>query len=365
MSLSRTGIVTLHKALNFGAVLQAYALQRTVNEISTPASIVDYGPSVPDYLNYIHGPPVKKAPKLALYWLHSKEWKTRAQRFDSFTKSYLELTESFRSYSSLCKASLDLNHLVCGSDQIWNPRLPFDPVYFLQFGDSDVSRIAYAPSFGVDRMPPAQSAQLSKLLSSFQWLSCRELSGVRIIEAATGRKAFHTVDPTLLVTANHWRTMAQKAVPIILPKSYILVYSLQDADHLVAAVEKVRRYTGLPVVALSSDLRRPRYTYDSIIRAGGPLEFLSLISQARHIVTNSLHGTIFSLIFEKAASFPVNTASSLRSSDLWQRLSISPDCAHFPVRETFLEEDYSKISPRIREMASESHAFLRVALTQT
>jgi len=358
VSTAKSYVATLHRALNFGAALQAYALQSSIAEVVGHAGIIDYGPVVPDHAHYTSGRALTKPAKLFLYALQIGEWRKRARRFHAFQKARLSLTERYPDLAALQAADLAADALICGSDQIWNPRLPFDPVFFLQFGSSSCRRIAYAPSFGTPEVAPHLLPRLRDYLSAFDALSCREKSGADLMENLTGREVFHAVDPTLFLEASAWKELAAQAETIKVPEDYILVYGLEDSPVLAEAVLMAQRETKLPIVTLSVDLRRPRHPYSHLVRSAGPLEFLSLLLHARSVVTNSMHGTIFSLIFEKPALFPRHETSGERIKDLFARLDIPNNS---PIVSVSVQ-DATRMRSLRQKLAAASRRFLEEAL---
>jgi hypothetical protein len=351
-------VATLHRALNFGAALQAYALQRSILEIGGRSNIIDFGPVVPDYAYHTSGRTLIKPAKLAFYILQLREWRCRARRFYAFQKARMSLTDHYPDLAALQAADLAADALICGSDQIWNPRLPFDPVFFLQFGSASCRRIAYAPSFGTPEVAPHLLPQLRDYLGAFDALSCREKSGVDLMENLTGREVFHAVDPTLLLEASAWKELALQAETIKLPEHYILVYALEDSPVLAEAVLIAQKETKLPIVTLSVALRRPGHHYNHLVRSAGPLEFLSLLLHARTVITNSMHGTMFSLIFEKRALFPRHMTSGERIRDLFARLN-TPN--NNPI-VSLSEQDSTRLRPLRQKLATASRCFLAGAL---
>ncbi len=358
MPQSTASIITLSSAINFGAALQAYALRRAIAETRTRSDIIDYGPKVPDHAHYVSGRTLTKPAKFALYALQLRERREQARRFNEFQKNLLSLSRPYPDLSSLQELTNESDVLVCGSDQIWNPRLPFDPVYFLQFGSQSCRRVAYAPSFGTPDVQPHLFSELQKYLGLIDILSCREKSGVDLMEKLTGRQVFHAVDPTLLLESDKWKDLASKAEQTNIPEKYILVYSLQDSSLLADAVNMAHRKSNLPIVAISAGLRRPNHRFNHLVRSAGPLEFLSLIMKADTVVTNSMHGTIFSLIFEKPAFFPQHTTSGERVKDLLSRLGIMNN---MPI-VTVSERESAQLRPVRDSLAAASLRFLQEAV---
>ena len=189
--------------------------------------------------------------------------------------------------------------ILSGGDQIWNPKIfpdgRFDPVFFGTF--SQKRRIAYAPSFGVPTIPEGMQAELKGYLDGFSHLSARETQGSAIIRDIAGKDAPVVLDPTLLLTADQWDSMADH--PANYPKGgYILCYCISRPGALTPYLERLHQETGLPVVQLCG-IRQKVYPKAKQIMDAGPAEFLGLFQNAAYVVTNSFHGTVFSVQFHR------------------------------------------------------------------
>ena len=191
---------------------------------------------------------------------------------------------------------IGVNHF---KDKIWNPKIfpdgRFDPVFFGTF--SRKRRIAYAPSFGIPAVPDGMQAELKGYLDGFSHLSVRETQGREIVREATGRDVPVVLDPTLLLTADQWASMSNH------PADYptggdILCYCISRPGALTPYITQLHQETGLPVVQLCG-IRQKVHPKARQILDAGPAEFLSLFRNAAYVVTNSFHGTVFSVQFHR------------------------------------------------------------------
>ncbi|WP_295735907.1 polysaccharide pyruvyl transferase family protein [uncultured Oscillibacter sp.] len=294
----KAGLLTFYHLHHYGAILQAAATQRALETLGWECETIDYfvnqdtrifrpaaSPSLAasDAYNALHYPAVRR----------------RWQRFEDFSRSFLRLTDRrYESREELRRAELPYDLLVSGSDQIWNPTIfpdrRFDPVFFGAF--SPLRKIAYAPSFGVARLPEGMEEELKGYLEGFSHLSVREVSGREIVREASGREAAVVLDPTLLLTAAEWSALA--ADPALREKEYILCYGISRSGALEPYIRRLAEETGLPVVQLCGT-RRKLHPKARMISDAGPAEFLGLFQRAAYVCTNSFHGTVFSVLFQR------------------------------------------------------------------
>jgi hypothetical protein len=357
----KCGIITLHTPHNFGAMLQAYALQFTISEMGHEVEIIDHGVrEPPPQLFSKEG--IKKLPYALVCLLRKKHRDRKYHRFNSFSDQYLKLSQSYKEPAELSHASMNYAALICGSDQIWNPTYrAFDPKFFLDFGPLDAIRIAYAPSFGVSEVPPELHQNLSELLDNLDFLSCREKSGVRLMEGLTKRETAHVVDPTMLVPAEHWIRISKQ--PADLPSRYILAYALDNSRDFGKSVSQLARKLSLPVVCIETGVRSPKFRCDHIIRDAGPLEFLGLLSKAEFVISNSFHGCIFSILFNKQFFSPRHGHSNERMRNLFEWTQI-PNAQDLEVALSASSDviDYLPVNLILEQAASQSATYLSAAL---
>lgn len=293
----KAGLVTFYHLHHYGAILQAAATQRALASLGWDCETIDY------FVNQdirILKPPTTpgRAANDAYNTLHYPALKRRWQRFETFSKAHLNLTSRrYASWEELKRAALPYDLLISGSDQIWNPTIfpdgRFDPVFFGTF--SPLRKIAYAPSFGVGHLPEGMEEELKGYLCAFSHLSVREASGRDIVREAAGREAEVVLDPTLLLTAENWSALAAERV---VRGEYILCYCIARSGALEPYICRLAEETGLPVVQLCGT-RRKLHPKAKLIFDAGPAEFLSLFRHAAYVCTNSFHGTVFSVQFQR------------------------------------------------------------------
>lgn len=361
----KTGLVTFYHIHHYGALLQACATERAVERLGSECEIIDYYVNQDNRL-FQRPTGLGSAAHDAHTALHYGPLKARYDRFEEFARTRLKISSHrYESLEELRRAELPYDVLLSGSDQIWNPKIfpdgKFDPVFFGAF--SGRRKIAYAPSFGIPHVPESMEEELRGYLRSFSHLSVRERQGERIVEEVLGRKVPVVLDPTLLLTAQEWEEMAHFDGK----SGYILCYCISDPAPLVPYIHRLAEETGLPVVQLCG-MRRSIYPKAKQVLDAGPAEFLGWFRNASYVCTNSFHGTVFSVQFQKpffTAVAPSEMAEpeSSRTFSLLSRLGLTErivgkgDSAGWndPV-------DWAAVQARLEEARQESLDYLRRAL---
>lgn len=311
----RIGIITIVKVNNYGAELQAYALQKKLNLMGYDAEIIDYlfyknKAYIKEKMSHPFYPyPFRKRIKeLIEPWYNQIRclpfWKIKLKRdrvFDVFHQKNTRFSPiCYTSYSQIYRNPPEYDVYCVGSDQVWNPGCftNLSP-YFVSFASKGKKRISYASSFGVKELPTSAREKYKELLMQMDTIGVREDVGVSIVDELTGRKAEKVADPTLLLTTEEWLGVARyEKVPA---EKYILLYVLKDSAYIKQTALEIGREKGLKVVRICKDAYKQDKKSDGIIDIldAGPDDFLGLIDKAEIVLTNSFHGTVFSIVFKK------------------------------------------------------------------
>lgn len=300
--MKKVGILTLHYANNYGAALQCYALRKKINS---------FGGIKADVLNFIH-PDHARYPAYADIEINAKSL-IRAGKFDDFRKEWIGINSA--PFSELTADIYgEYNYFIAGSDQIWNPRFTLRHFYFLDFAPDTAVKIAYAPSIAkpISDITDRDIKIFEKFIPRFDYLSVREKTHEQFIQRFTDKKVITAIDPTMLLSAADY---SEITAPVSKGK-YILLYFLNhdfSAPGILSFVNRVSIEYGLKVI--HSFVEIPPQTFkneaESFRFETGPKEFLGLIKNAEMVITNSFHGTIFSILFEKPFySFVVKSMAS-------------------------------------------------------
>lgn len=218
--------------------------------------------------------------------------KKRSERFKQFAERNMHISKTVLNRDNATKEWADgIDIFICGSDQIWNPTYATtSELAFCSFAPEKT--ICLSPSFGVSEIPEFRKEEYSCLLSQIKSLSVRETAGQKIIKNLTGRDAEVLLDPTMILPLAKWEKLCKEPEEK-LPEHYIVCYFLGRIDKSYRKkINEFSKRTSLPIVMLF-DITTPNYyTYD-------PSEVLHVIKHADYVLTDSFHGTVFSILFHK------------------------------------------------------------------
>ena len=212
-----------------------------------------------------------------------------AERFARFTEEILQ--PQYLSWKGLEKAAKVCKICFAGSDQIWNSSTMYvDPMYYLRFAPLE-KRVAFAPSFGRDFVADYNKEKMSRWICEFAHLSVREDSGVTLIKEMTGKDAIQLIDPTLMVNGEKWKRTLEIADK---KDNYILAYFLDNpSDKARKAILELKEALHCVVIGIPYQFEDMSYC-DKVVPTG-PIEFLDLVNNAKCVITDSFHGTAFSI----------------------------------------------------------------------
>lgn len=357
--MKKSGIITFHRALNYGAVLQTYALQKTVSSLGSQCEVVDYlSPKIThDYKPFrIYKNDLLKS--FAKSCVMCRRRAKRKKAFQSFFNNCIVKSSISYTPETIKNAKNEYDLFIAGSDQVWSPRcVGFDPVYFLTFADS-YQKYSYAASFAVETLPSEQIEEYKKRLSNFQQFSVREPSGIRLIKELTGRDAVTHLDPSLLLSTDEWSKIAVRKIN----KPYILVFTANPPSSLVSFAKKLSKEKNLPIYYIND---APHIKKDGIHYIVAPTveEFVGYFMNASIVVTNSFHGTAFSVIFNKNLFVEFNNKKgrNIRSESLLNTLGINREIINGNADET--EINWQTVNNLLSIEIERSYDYLRNILS--
>ena len=315
--MKKVGIITIVNVNNYGAELQAFATFRKLQLMGYNAEIINYlyykdwryidskmsrsfnSMSIKGKIIYFAKYRVASFVLNKILPLICKDVKQRIANFNSFHQHNTRFSKLYKSMKDLYTDTPIYDVYMVGSDQVWNPNASssIEP-YFLTFAPHSALTVSYASSFGVSKIENNSIAKRIKLgLSSIKTISVRESSGVNLVKELTGRTAQLVCDPTLLLNKSEW-TMFMKPVSNM-PQRYVLIYQLSESDAIVKLATRIGKQEQIPVYRICKRAFKVKKDKGVVnILNAGPSEFLSLITNASFIITNSFHGTAFSINFD-------------------------------------------------------------------
>lgn len=291
----KIGILTFHSSNNFGALLQAYALKEAVKRMGKDVEVLNY--RQPYLVNQrkivvIDTKSVLALLKSILFTISHLPKRIVNIKFARFRKKHLNLSKTIFNHATKIKG---YDTYIAGSDQVWNTRITKgDLAYFLPFCSAQQGKIAYAASIGEDTVTDEHRAILKSNINNFNHISVREESAVEVLQEFTDKKIWHVLDPVLLLDHKAWSQLARSRTE---KEKYLLIYRVFEDEEVYKVARIVAKKLNMQVRYINN-YREDKYDFISERRVG-PREFIGLFQHAAFVVTNSFHGTAFSIVFNK------------------------------------------------------------------
>lgn len=295
--MKKIAIFTFHRDYNNGTMLQAYALQSYLKQFAK-VEIID--------IEF----PIEKKNKFLLFFSRIKRFKEILKKiifnnkiknnnkiFEKFHSNYInKTTKTYKTFKEIEEDSNKYDILLIGSDQTWNLNFYYSIKFFLlDYIEGNVIKASYAPSLGKSAFSENDKEIYKEALTKFDYLSCREKSNSELLSEIIGKEVTPVLDPTLLISKDKWLELSSKYK---IKDKYILCYFLGGNNIEYQFAKKISKEMGLPVYYI--------YTNQTNIKLGekflfdiGPKEFIYLINNAECICTDSFHGIVFSINFNK------------------------------------------------------------------
>ena len=352
--------VTFHRANNYGAVLQAYALQKFLSK-KYETEILDYdNKDISDVYRVFKKPSgsikqtIRRFKKDILNYNKNSK---RSKNFAEFRKK-LMLTKKYSRIDDIKENCPAADVYITGSDQIWNHSITggLDDIYFLNFGDSKSKRIAYGASCGTVDIVKKKEKEFIEKIENIDFLSTRENSFNEYIEDIAKRDVRVVVDPALLLTKKEWEEL--DITNRIIDEKYIFVYSVGNANEaLYNMTNKLAQRTGYKIIYFDRDDSENNYKCEKVSGYKyGPVEFLNLLYNSEYVVTTSFHGLALSTIFNKnffisLSTYPDRLLTLLELLDLKDRIITNNEKINDVINSDI---DWNKVNEKIKQERQKS-----------
>lgn len=381
--MKKIGICACYNTLNYGSMLQAFATQKIIEEFGYDSEFIIYRKKktfsflmkqIPRLLNYnlMSDKMLNFEKKIALL-KHpdiNKKNSKRELAFKRFQDNYYgKFSPVYYGYEKLKQGAKKYDSVVVGSDQLWTPGGLATNFYNLMFVPDGVNKISYATSFGVSKIPFYQRKRTKEYLSRINYLSVRETKGAQIVENISNKKAKVVVDPTLLFSHKKW--MENIPEKRLVDEPYIFCYFLGKNENHRKIAEELREKTGLKIVCtpfLDSFVKRDVTFGDYQLFDIGPDDFVNLIRGAEYVLTDSFHGSVFSIIHHKQFV----TLNRFMDGGQSRNSRIDSLCGLLGLEERRYKEniseqiqqsiDYDSVDKKLYKLREESLEFLKNAL---
>lgn len=353
----KIGIYTIHSSHNVGAMLQAFALYKTLQNKGADVEFVNLYPLSEEIQNH-HRTKTSLIHTFArkIYLLIHPKIKIMENHFDEFHNA-LPLSKRFFSVDEYINNPNQYDLHLVGSDQVWNLQKGYDfsRFYYLDYLPKNSLKKSYASSLGTTEGISDLDKAVEALLS-FDKLSIREDKTAELVSELTGKDCAHVVDPTLLLSSKEWDQYIAKE-PII-KGDYIFFYGVNTDSNTWNIISEAKRLLRCIVVGYPGPLR-PQYKFDSFILDGGPTEFVNLIKNATAVVTSSFHGLAFSINYNKKFILLKNSKRAERMESLVRLLGAENHIASAPHDvKHILNLNDDDVAKKLKQARSESMCWI-------
>ncbi|MCL2354895.1 MAG: polysaccharide pyruvyl transferase family protein [Oscillospiraceae bacterium] len=373
----KIGVLAFHNSNNFGAVFQVYALQSFLENKGFEVEVIDFRPRYITCSSKLipHGyrgekkyrakRHVKRAFTNILYF---PRYKKRKNLFENFRKERLNRTSGIYTCDEELR-KLDFDVYIFGSDQVWNPNITngLEGAFFGEFSQGKSKKIAYAASMGIRELPEEHKERFKKLVTDIDFISVREHQIVELIKEYSGKPVEHVLDPTLLVDVSELNKVAEE---INIEGNYLLVHPLlmsKEDDRIYKASYEVAEKLNLEVIELGNKgTNNPKYQKHKILVDIPPEKIARLFEKAKFVITNSFHGTAFSIANKKQFYIFGNPPVSDRMISILDTLDLSNRYVEDELNIDEIKEiDYEKVEEKLKFEREKSAKFLLNALSES
>ncbi len=366
MNNKKIGIITVHRNVNYGANLQAFATCKYINNLGLDAEIIDYCPKDMDKENYLFSwlklsydcgktkSLIHNGKLITALALSAPQKNKKLKSFYYFRKNHCKLSSKYNSVGEIDGKYTDV---VCGSDQIWNPDITngIDPFYF---GDilGVQNKISYAPSLGRAAYDEADEKKASELIKNMDYISVREEKSIEYIEKISGKSVQGVCDPVFLLPKEEYEKISK---PININKPYMLMYSVVGNQNMIEQAKKYAEQKGLTLVEICQSKKRDANHVQ--LCDVTPEEFLGAIKDAEVVITNSFHGTAFGIIFNKDLYVFDNKSRGSRITNILNKAGIENRIVENELRE-LSPINYAELENSLNDYINSSKQFLTSAV---
>ncbi len=355
----KVSIITMTSTYNYGATLQAFALQNCVESLGHSCEFIDHYRVCEDEHRTVNLFDFSKGNLLKI------PYKSRLEKgysnFELFYKDHMHMNgRKYKNDEELMTDPPIYDAYITGSDQVWNPR-ELKPKYYLKFAPKSAKKISYAASLGVSDTSDENKRIISEYLKNMDGISVREEQGKKLIESLTDKKVNLNCDPIFLLDRDTWRSYEKPVEGI--KGDYLLCYMIYKPKWINEWLRAIKKKTGKKIVFVGLSGYRP-VVHDKFVRTAGPAEFLWLIDHASGVITSSFHGTAFSVMFGKPVIAIPDPPRPARIRNLLDTYGLL-DCElkECDTSVDFKEYDYETVNEKIKELRKLSVKYLKDNLT--
>ena len=359
----KIGILTFHNAYNYGAVLQAYALQCFLEREGHQVEIVDYHNQKIDqsYVIFRYRKFIRLNLIKAIYSLLNSIFRhTLYSRFKRNVKKGLYLSKRVYELNDTPIKNKDV--IIVGSDQLWNKKLTglYDPFYWAEFTkQSNVKAITYAVCMNSDSLTEEDFSIIKEKLQNFSSLSVREDSLACLLKPLTSTPIHISLDPTLMVERTLWVNLIKnEKMPLDAP--YILVYAILERQKVIENAKRFASSHNMKMIIMSPIAEV--IPFNNYYQPSSPLGFMNAIAHASYVITSSFHGLAFSVIFHKEVYVMGDSGRNQRMNSLLNILGIEGRFVSEIEEADTSTIDYELVDTKLNLLRIDSQSYLKEAI---
>ena len=349
----KIGVITYHQALNYGAALQTYALQRYIlsKYQDVDVEVIDYKNH---YLEMIKSYNNCISKNILFSVLRIYNLAKKRHVFSEFYKKNVRLSKEY-SKDSIEQVNEDYSTFIAGSDQIWNPRLNGnDSAYLLSFVKSK-KIYSYAASFGLRDVPDDCKDWFIHYLNRFNMISVREKSGLELLEKLKVQAPSRTdIDPTLLLNQEEWNEICDNNFN---SKNFVLVYSIVYSSDIIRIAKECAKKKKMKVYYVGPFCMDRGIKY---IPAPSVEKLIALFKNAEHTFVSSFHGTVFSIIYHKSftAVMPYSDGRNERVLNLLRAFNLEKCIYNEKNMKIEVIDNWDSVENKLRILRKESEKYI-------
>ncbi len=302
-NVKSVGVITMHRVINYGSFLQAYATQQIIESLNHKCEIIDY--VFPNQWHYENG--LKKPKGLKpyiseyIYPLGLTKGHRKRKEINKAINKYLKTSTKFNCPKDILEKPPVYDVYITGSDQTWNPKhTKGDETFLLSFAPNNTRKISFSASLAGKNIDSSYRNSFTNLLSKYDNISIRDENGNGVIRELLGREVEVTLDPTLVLDRNEWSRFGNNSFQKFRGKKYIVFYlithSFDSTPYIYELLSELQKKTGFEVFSFSKipNVYNIKHTVCSDLSVE---HFIQLYEQASYVVTSSFHGTAFAANF--------------------------------------------------------------------
>lgn len=355
----KIGIISIHYGVNFGSALQAYALPHYLETHyeNVKTEIINYIPQRYLFRNKYHFNPKQGLKKTIGWTARSLQFFINDIHYVQFLNKHTNISPKLYDMETAKIRYHDYDLLIAGSDQIWNSdyNQGYDPMYYLDFASDSTKKISYAASCGKDSFEQEEWNKMMQSLESFDAISLREYSMKDTMKNA-GVSCQFVLDPTFLLSSQEWQQLEKKE---FINEPFLLIYLLDvEGSDIIEYAKKIAEERNLKTVLIANGPTYKKYNVDYVMWNKTPDSYIWLFRNASFVVTNSFHGTSFSINLEKQFIVLKREKYNSRIDSILYVMGLEDRCVFVNERVSFEDINYDIVNEKKNKLIQQSKDFL-------